>query len=617
RTVIDSLRSWAEQDPDHPLIAEHATPDSRRTCSYGEAVAAAESIGQGLLDLGLGPDRPLLILSGNGVDHLLMTLGAMMAGIPVAPVSVAYSVQSRDHRRIKAITDLIRPGAVFADNARKFSAALDAVGDIPAILAAGGRPGARSLGDLIATVPGLALNEAYAALTPDSVAKILYTSGSTGTPKAVLNTHRMLASNQKMIQRVWPFLVGQSQRPVIVDWLPWSHALGGNLNVNLVITAGGTLYVDEGRPVPQFFPRTIANLAIAPPTIYFNVPAGYALLVPALEADLDFAARFFSRLQLMVSVGAALPAGLHERLDALSGQVTGRPIPVTGSWGATETAAAVTAAHYPPADPRGIGVPLPGMQVKLVPADDVYEIRAKGPNVTPGYFGRPDLTARAFDGDGFFLTGDAATFADPGDPNAGLVFAGRLAENFKLATGTFVRVAEVRTALLARAPVLSDVVIAGEDRPYATALAWLNPDRARAVIGTEVWRLGDLIASQPLAQVLGPALADHNANHGPAGRIERIALLAGPPDLDAGEITDKGYVNQRRVLANRAATVDLLYANTAPRGVITPAPIGLAPQVRGDLAGRDRDHRVRAEVPLSGSGSQLDGGWRRAAWLLR
>src|SRR5579863_934972 len=352
RTVLHSLRAWAERDPGHPLIAERAA-GGWATASYGEAVAVAESIGQGLLDLGLDPDRPLMILSGNSIGHLLMTLGAMMAGIPVAPVSVAYSLQSRDHARLRAIAGLINPGAVFADDAAKFAAALDAIGVWPAIVAAGARPGARSLADLIATRPGPALTRAYSELAPEAIAKILFTSGSTGTPKGVLNTHRMLASNQQMIRQVWPFLAGH--RPVVTDWLPWSHTFGGNPKANLAITAAGTLHVDDGRPVPRFFPRSIASLTEVPPTIYFNVPAGYALLVPALEADREFAARFFSRLRLIFNVGAALcqqtpPAGLRERLEALARTVTGRPIPVTGSWGATETGPAVTAAHYASAD---------------------------------------------------------------------------------------------------------------------------------------------------------------------------------------------------------------------------------------------------------------------------
>jgi feruloyl-CoA synthase len=565
-TVVHSVRGWAAADPGHPLVAERGTAGAWRTCTYGEAVAAADAIGQGLLDLGLGPARPLLVLSGNGVDHLLMTLAAMTAGVPVAPVSVAYSLQSRDHARIRAIAGLIRPGAVFADDAERYAAALDAIGHVPAIVRAGDRPGAVRIEHLMATVPGPAVAAAFHAADPDSVAKILFTSGSTGTPKGVLNTHRMLSANQQMIRQVWPFLA--AERPVIVDWLPWSHTFGGNHNVNMMLTSGGTLYVDAGRPVPGLFAASIANLSDVPPTVYFNVPAGYAQLVPALEADPAFAARFFSRLRLMFNAGAALPGALRHRLAEVAQRAAGRTIPVTGAWGATETAPSVTTAHFEYEDARCIGVPLPGAQVKLVPAEGAYEIRVKGPLVTPGYFERPDLTAAAFDEQGFYRSGDAVSLTDPGDPNAGLVFRGRIAEDFKLDSGTFVRVGAVRTALLSASSLLADAVIAGEDRGFASALAWLNLTEARALLGTDPARHGALIIDEVLRAELAAALARHNADAGSAARIERLLVMADPAGLDAGEITDKGYVNQRQVLANRADLVDLLYAEPAPPGVI-------------------------------------------------
>jgi feruloyl-CoA synthase len=565
-TVVHSVRAWAAAAPGHPLVAERTAAGSWRICSYGEAVAAADAIGQGLLDLGLGPGRPLLILSGNGVDHLLMTLAAMTAGVPVAPVSVAYSLQSRDHARIRAIADLIRPGAVFADDAGRYAAALDAIGNVPAIVRAGDRPGAQPIEHLMTTVPGPALAAAFDAADPESVAKILFTSGSTGAPKGVLNTHRMLSVNQQMIRQVWPFL--SAERPVIVDWLPWSHTFGGNHNVNMMLTSGGTLYVDAGRPVPGLFAASIANLSDVPPTVYFNVPAGYAQLVPALEADPAFAARFFSRLRLMFNAGAALPGALRGRLTEAARRTAGHAVPVTGAWGATETAPSVTTAHYDYADARCIGVPLPGAQVKLVPAEGAYEIRVKGPLVTPGYFERPDLTAAAFDDEGYYRSGDAVSLADPGDPNAGLVFRGRIAEDFKLDSGTFVRVGAVRTALLSATGLLADAVIAGEDRGFASALAWLNLTETRTLLGTEPVRHGGLVIDELLHAELAAALARHNADAGSAARIERLLVMADPAGLDSGEITDKGYVNQRQVLANRAALVELLYTEPAPPGVI-------------------------------------------------
>jgi feruloyl-CoA synthase len=565
-TVLHSLRAWAAAGPHHPLVAERAPEGGWRTCSYGEAAAAAEAIGQGLLDRGLGPDRPLLVLSGNSVSHLLVTLGAMTAGVPVAPVSVAYSVQSRDHQRIRAISDLVGPGAVFAEDGDRFAAALEAAGTVPAIVATGGSPAAGRLDDLLATAPGPAVAAAFAGLGPDTVAKILFTSGSTGTPKGVLNTHRMLAANQQMIAQVWPFLA--AERPVIVDWLPWSHTFGGNHNVNMMIANGGTVYVDAGRPVPGLFAQTVENLSEVPPTVYFNVPAGYAQLVPALEADPDFAARFFSRLRLMFNAAAALPAGLRTRLAAQARQATGREIPVTASWGATETAPAVTGAHYEFADARCIGVPLPGAEVKLVPAENGYELRARGPMVTPGYYDRPDLTAQAFDAAGFYRSGDAAAPADPADPDAGLVFRGRIAEDFKLLTGTFVRVGAVRAGLLSAAPILADAVITGENREHVGALAWLNPAEASQLLGEVPAPQGEVVSHPALAGLLATALAEHNQAAGSAGRVERVLVMARPADLDAGEITDKGYVNQRRVLDRRAGLVDLLYADPLPAEVI-------------------------------------------------
>jgi feruloyl-CoA synthase len=575
-TVLHSLRRWAAADPDHPLVAERGPDGAWRTVSYGGAVAAADAIGQALLERGLGPARPLLLLSGNGVNHLLMTLGAMTAGIPVAPVSVAYSLQSRDHARIRAIAELITPGAVYAEDAEAFGAAIGAAGGALPVVAAGTRPGATPLAELLATVPGPAVRGAFETLSPDVIAKILFTSGSTGAPKGVLNTHRMLSANQQMIRQAWPFLDGE--RPVIVDWLPWSHTFGGNHNVNMMLVNGGTIYVDGGRPAPGLFDRTVANLAAVPPTIYFNVPAGYAQLVPALEGDPQFATRFFSRLWLLFNAAAALPAGLRARLEALVARhARDRDIPVTGSWGATETAPAVTSANFPFTDARCIGAPLPGVAVKLVPVQDAYEIRVQGPNVTPGYYARPDLTAEAFDAEGFYKTGDSAEFAAPGDPNAGLVFRGRIAEDFKLGTGTFVRVGAVRTALLSSVPALSDAVIAGEDRDYVAALAWLNPAEARKLLGRDAAAPaagapdGDVVTDPELLRLVADAVAVHNKSHGSAASIGRLLILARPASLDAGEITDKGYVNQRTVLAERAALVGLLYTDPAPAGVIVPA----------------------------------------------
>ncbi|WP_162529199.1 feruloyl-CoA synthase [Segeticoccus rhizosphaerae] len=563
-SILHSLREWASRDAHSLLVADRDGSEGWRTVTYGEAVAGAESIGQGLLDLGLGASRPLLVLSGNSVDHLLMMLGALNAGVPVVPTSTAYSLQSKDHARIRQVAELVTPGAVFADDADRFGAVLDTLQQTPAITSRGNRAVGATVEELRAVGAGSQVRQAFEGIGPETVAKILLTSGSTGAPKGVLTTHRMLASNQQMMRQVWPFL--EEERPVIVDWLPWSHTFGGSHNLNMVVTNGGTLYVDDGGP--PALSRSLANLADVPPTIYFNVPAGYAQLVPVLEDDPEFAEAFFSRLRLLFNAAAALPSALRQRLGAVAEKTTGRRIPVSGSWGLTETAPAVTNAHFDFDDARCIGVPLPGAEVLLRPEGEAYEILARGPMVTPGFFRRPDLTASAFDTEGFYRTGDAVRLADDADPDAGLLFSGRVAEDFKLTTGTFVRVGALRTSLLSALPQLSDAVIAGQDRDEACALAWLNLAETRKLLGRDPVAAGDAYVDPALAGHLARGLEVHSRGAGRAGRIERILLMTAPPDLDAGEITDKGYVNQRKVIELRSDLVDRLYDEPAHPSVV-------------------------------------------------
>lgn len=569
--VAEILRQQADADPAHPLIAQRDENARWQRLSYGEVREGADAIGQAMLERGLGPKRPLMILSGNSLAHFLLTMGALTAGVPVAPISVAYSMLSKDHERIKAIAELLRPGMVFAEDGGAFAPAIAAVSQVVTSSVVVARnedavPGAEGMAALLETAPGPLLDQAYHRVGPDTVAKVLFTSGSTGTPKGVLNTHRMLCSNQQAIRQAWPFLA--EERPVLVDWLPWSHTFGGNHNLNLVLFNGGTLYIDDGKPAPNLFGTTVDNLRDVAATIAFNVPAGYAQLVPALEEDRDLAEAFFSRLRLMFNAAAALPANLRERLGAVARSVTGRDIPVTGSWGATETAPAVTTAHYPYTEARCIGVPLPGLEVKLAPVGQAYEIRVRGDAVMPGYLDRPDLTRQAFDEEGFYRAGDAVALVDGDDPNQGLLFQGRIAEDFKLDTGTFVRVGLVRTTLLSAVPLLSDAVIAGENRSYVAALAWLNAAEAAAILPADLGPVGGCLVHPELRSQLSKLLAELNASVGSASRVERLLVLADPPDLDRGEVTDKGYLNQRRVLEGRAGYVERLYADDPDDAVI-------------------------------------------------
>ncbi|HSC02661.1 MAG TPA: feruloyl-CoA synthase [Solirubrobacteraceae bacterium] len=553
-SITAVVRKWASEHPDRPLAAQRDGEDQWVTLTYGEADRKADALAGAFRDLGLGPDKPLMILSGNSLAHLLVSLGGYAAGVPVMPISVAYSLMSADHARIRAIAELTDPGLVFAEDAGAFAKALDALGLDQVLVARGDREGALRLDDLLTSHSTLDGGPGPGA---DTVAKLLFTSGSTAAPKGVINTHRMLCSDQAMLQAVWPFLAEEA--PVLVDWLPWSHTFGGNHNLNLALFNAGTIYIDDGRPAPPLFPRTLAALRDVPPTLYFNVPAGYALLAPALENDAALAERFFSRLRFMFYAAAALPDALASRLRALASKHADHEVPLTSAWGTTETAPSATNMHYEGAPTGCIGVPNPGTSIKLAPVGDKLEIRVKGPTVTPGYFRQPELTAETFDEEGYYRSGDAVKLLDSEDPNKGLLFDGRIAEDFKLLTGTWVAVGSLRTRLLSAAGVLNDAVICGHNAEYVAAVAWVNQAEARDLDSAE------------LRDRLARALGRVNDGAGSAMRIERLLLLETPPSLDAGEITDKGYLNQRRCLECRASDVARLYADPPAPDVITPA----------------------------------------------
>jgi feruloyl-CoA synthase len=551
------LRRWAEDAPDRTFLAERGADGEWEPVTWAEANARASAIAQALLDRGLGPDRMLMILSGNSVDHALLTLAGFLAGVPVVPVSPAYSLMSTDFGKVRHIADLVKPGLVFAQG--------DAFQKVLQTVDVGG---AEVVTELPSADPTGAVDDALARVGPESLAKVLFTSGSTAMPKGVLNTHGMLCSNQQQLAQIWPFT--EATPPVLVDWLPWNHTFGGNHDFNLILKRGGTMYIDAGRPAPPLIPITVRNLTEVAPTIYFNVPAGYGALLPFLERDAELRARFFERLELIFYAAAALPQDLWTRLENVAIQERGEPVRMTSSWGLTETSPLATSAHYPIDRAGVIGVPVPGVEIKLTPVEDKLEMRVKGPNVTRGYLGAPELTAKAFDEDGWYRTGDAGKLQDPDDPNAGLVFDGRVVEDFKLTTGTFVSVGNLRPAVLASAsPLLMDAVVCGHDRDYVALLAWLNLGAAREVAGAPEAELGELVRSPAIAEALKAKLRAHNAaNPASSTRVCRVVLLAEPPSLDANEITDKGYVNQRAALTRRACDVDALFAEPPGATVI-------------------------------------------------
>ena len=570
------LESWAERDPGRTFLAQRDGKGAWRRLGYGRALTGARAVGQALLDRGLGAERPVMILSDNGIDHALLALGAMHVGVPVAPVSTAYSRQSQDFVKLRQVRDAVEPGLIFADDGERYAAAVAALGLRDAELVVRANPprgvAATDFASLLATRPTPAVAAAHRSVGPDTVAKILFTSGSTGEPKGVINTQRMLCANQQMYVQLMPFFA--ERPPVIVDWLPWNHTFGGNSDFNMILRNGGTLYIDEGRPLPGLIDKSVANLREVSPTVYFNVPRGFALILDHLERDTELARSFFRRLELIFYAGAALPQSLWERLEAVSVKTLGRKVPMVSGWGTTETAPMATLVHYPISRAGNIGLPAPGTEVKLVPQGDKLELRVRGPHITPGYWRRPDLTREAFDEEGFYRPGDAARLADPEDPAQGIVFDGRIGENFKLSTGTWVSTGALRVALIAAcAPVIEDAVITGHDRDDIGLLVFPSLAGCRSLcphLAPDA-TLAALAADAAVRDALASALARHNAGAGGSShRIARALLLDRPPSIDQGEITDKGYVNQRAVLTNRATLVERLHADPPAPEIVRP-----------------------------------------------
>ena len=537
RCVTEWLVRWALEAPSRDFLCERKDERWRRV-SYLEAYGAARILGQALLNLGLGPERPAAILSDNGIDHALLALGALHVGIPVVPISPAYSLMSKDFGKLKQIFELVKPGLVFASDPQKFA---------PALAAA--NASSISLQKLLETNPGSTLEREFSKVKPETIAKILFTSGSTGTPKGVINTHGMLCANQQQLAQAWRFVAERA--PVVVDWLPWNHTFGGNYVFNLVLRNGGTLYIDGGKPVPGLVETTVRNLKEIAPTMYFNVPRGFDLLLPFLESDAGLRRNFFKDLDVLFYAAAALPQNLWDRLKKLAEQENNAKLAMLSAWGSTETAPLATSVHFRMERPGIIGLPVAGCELKLVPAAGKLEARVRGPNVTPGYYKRDDLTKAAFDEEGFYRIGDTVKFADPADAAKGIVFDGRIAEDFKLATGTWAHVGALRVKLIAAGdPLIQDAVITGHDRNEIGALVFLSG----AAKG---------MAPQEIRRKLAEALKELSRETGSSTHPTRLMVMTESPSIDANEITDKGYMNQRAVLERRAALVEELYAGGA------------------------------------------------------
>jgi len=574
----ERLEYWADRAPDRVFLAQRDSTGAWARLTYGDALARVRALSQGLLSRGLSSERPLLILSGNSIEHGLLALAAMFSGVVYAPIAPAYSLQAKDYSTLRQIVDRIRPGLVFAAEGAAFEPALSRVlppdvelvvssfkPSVPAALRA------TPFAELEVTRATSAVDKANAHVGPDTILKILFTSGSTGRPKGVINTHRMCCVNQEMMRMVMPFLT--EEPPVLCDWLPWNHTAGGNHNFGLVLFNGGTMYIDEGRPIPSGIETTVRNLREIAATAHFAVPRSYESLMPYLRADAALRERFFSRLKLLFYAAAGLSQRFFDELSQMALESCGEDVLWMTGFGSTETAPFALSTGPEGARSGVLGLPAPGMELKLAPVGTKIEARVRGPNITPGYFHDEALTAAAFDEEGFYRLGDAMRFLDPDDPAKGLIFDGRLAEDFKLSSGTWVSVGPLRARFLARAAGFAqDVVIAAPDRDFVGALivpnllacAALCPDLGVAPAGT--------IMNDTRVRARFQAILDELARDGTGSStfVARAILLDQPPSIDAREITDKGSLNQKAVLKYRQALVDELYDPVPSPRVISP-----------------------------------------------
>jgi feruloyl-CoA synthase len=565
RCVGDWLEHWARQTPAKIFLGERSSVDAPwSTVTYKDALRQVRSVAAWILAQGLSAEHPLVILSDNSIDHALLALAAMHVGVPAAAISPAYSLVSKDFDKLKSMIRLLEPGAIYVSSMKAFAPALAAIKSLhSAIIVCGDTDSSDAIPfrNVAATSETSAVAAAFATVTPDTIAKFLFTSGSTGTPKAVINAQRMLTSSQQAKAQTWSFLDNTAEDLVILDWLPWSHTFGANHNFNLVLRNGGTLYIDGGKPAPGLFAMSLANLRSVMPTVYFNVPRGFDMLIAALRDDDELRRRFFGEVKFAFYAGAALPQNLWDAMEELSIRTVGRALPMVSAWGSTETSPLATDCHFQAKRSGNIGVPIPGTELKLVPSGDKFEVRVRGPNVTPGYWKAPELTAQAFDADGFYLIGDAVTFADPDRPELGLFFDGRVAEDFKLNSGTWVSVGTLRVAgISALAPLAQDIVISGHGGDHVRFLVFPSVAACRVHAGlSESADVSEMIGNEKVRAAIASGLAKLRAQGGgSSGHATRALLLAEPASVDGGEITDKGYINQRAVLTRRASAVAIL-----------------------------------------------------------
>ena len=568
------IEHWARVAPDRTCVAQRGATGEWTRVSYADAMSRIRHLAQALIDRKLSTDRPVVIVSGNSIDHLLLALAAMYAGVPHAPIAPAYSLLAREYGALQYVFDLMQPGLVFAADGAAFERALRATlpPNAELVVSASAPEGLAStpFASLASTPVTAAVDDAHARVNGDTIAKILFTSGSTGRPKAVVNTQRMLCSNQEMLRTVMPFL--SDEPPVLCDWLPWNHTFGGNHNIGIALYNGGSFYIDDGKPTPEGIKVTVRNLREIASTAYYNVPRGYEVLMPYLQRDEVLRARFFSRVKLLFYAAAGLGQRFWDELRDVAIEACGEEILMMTGLGATESAPYAISTGKEGAASGVIGLPVPGVQLKLVPVGTKIEARLKGPNITPGFWRQDDITATAFDEEGYYKLGDAVRFIEPADPSKGLMFDGRLNEDFKLSTGTWVSVGPLRTRFLQHFGRLTqDVVIAGHDRSYLGALVVPNLEACAALCsGLSETPAPAEVLGHPAVRARFQVLLDEFAaiQTGSAATIARLSLLEDRPSLDAREVTDKGSLNQRAVLTNRAPLVDDLYATSPPGRVI-------------------------------------------------